>query len=150
MPHDGHVEWPVPYAPGTVLAKGYDASGKLTGTDKVETTGAPASLRLTTDRKALTADGEDVTMVTVAVVDAQGRVVPTADNRVTFTVTGAGHVAGVGNGDPSDHDPDKANFRRAFNGLCMVVVGAAETPGRIHLIASSPGLKSVSLGLAAR
>ena len=149
MPHNGHVEWSVPYAPGTVVANGYDAAGKLIGTDKMETTGAPAALRLTTDRKALTADGEDVTMVTVSVVDARGRLVPTADNRITFRVTGAGHVAGVGNGDPSDHDPDKASYRRAFNGLCLVDVGANERPGPIRLTASSPGLHSLSLSLSA-
>ena len=138
MPRNGHVEWSVPYAPGTVRATGYDAAGKAVGTDTVMTTGAPAALKLTTDRTALTADGEDVTMVTVSVVDAQGRVVPTADNRVTFHVTGAGHVAGVGNGDPSDHDPDKAPFRRAFGGLCLVVVGAGEQGGPIHLTADLP------------
>jgi len=150
MPRNGHAEWSVPYAPGTVLARGYDAAGRLVGTDQVQTTGAPAALRLKTDRTSLTADGEDVTMVAVSVVDAQGRVVPTADSTVTFRVTGAGHVAGVGNGDPSDHDPDKADFRRAFNGLCMVIVGGNENPGVIHLTATSPGLKAADLGLTAR
>ena len=122
----------------------------VVGTDMVTTTGAAAALRLTTDRTALTADGEDVSMVTVAAVDAQGRLVPTADNRVTFHVAGAGHVAGVGNGDPSDHDPDKAPFRRAFNGLCLVIVGAGEHPGAIRLSAASPGLAPAFLSLSAR
>ena len=149
MPHDGHVEWSVPYAPGTVLAKGYDANGKLIGTDRVQTTGAPAALRLTTDRTRLMADGEDMTMVAVAVVDSRGRVVPTADNRVTFKISGAGHIAGVGNGNPSDHDPDKADFRHAFNGLCMVVVGANEKPGDIQVTATAPGLTSATLHLDA-
>ena len=149
MPRNGQVEWPVSYAPGTVLAKGYDANGKVVGTDSVATTGA-AALRLTTGRVALSADGEDFSMVTVSVVDAQGRLVPTADNRVTFHVAGMGHVAGVGNGDPSDHDPDKASSRRAFSGLCLVVVGAGEHPGPIRLTATSPGLAPASLSLSAR
>ena len=63
---------------------------------------------------------------------------------------GAGYIAGVGNGDPSDHDPDKANYRNAFNGKCMVVVGAGENPGAILLRASSPGLKGMSLRFQAR
>ncbi len=85
---------------------------------------------MTTDRLELDADGEDVAPVKVEVLDAQGRVVPTADNLVTFHVTGAGSVAGVGNGNPGDHDPDQADQRHAFNGLCMVLVRAGEAAGR--------------------
>ena len=62
-------------------------------------------------------------------LDAQGRIVPTADNLVTFRVEGPGCVAGVGNGNPGDHDPDKAGFRHAFNGKCMVLVGATDKTG---------------------
>jgi beta-galactosidase len=83
------------------------------------------------------------------VVDAQGRIVPTAANAVTFTIAGAGHIAGVGNGDPSDHDPDKADHRRAFNGKCLVIVGANEQSGSITLTANSPGLKAAALKFSA-
>ena len=83
------------------------------------------------------------------VLDAEGRIVPTADNPVTFTVDGVGYVAGVGNGNPTDHDPEKASFRRAFNGKCMVLVGATEKPGDMILTATSPGLKSATMGLVA-
>ena len=150
MPKNGHVHWAVPYAPGSLEAFAYDASGKLIAKDKVETTGAPAALRLITDRTKLTPDGEDVTMIAVDVTDAQGRIVPTADNDVTFTVTGAAHLAGVGNGDPSSHEPDKASSRHAFNGHCLVIVGANETPGSIHLTASSPGLRAAVMTLASQ
>ena len=149
MPRNSHLSWSVPYAPGTLEARGFDASGKVIATDRVETTSAPAGLRLTTDRTALTADGEDLTMVEVDIVDAQGRIVPTADNLVTFSVTGAGHVAGVGNGDPTNHEPDKAVYRHAFNGKCLVIVGAGERAGSISLTAFASGLKSASLGMRA-
>jgi beta-galactosidase len=141
-----HVEWSVPYAPGTLEARAY-RDGRLIATDKVETTGAPAALRLSTDSPTLAADGEAVAPVVVEVVDAQGRVVPDADSPITFQVTGAGHNAGVGNGDPSDHDPDQAPTRRAFNGKAMVLVGANDHPGAITLTASSPGLKGAALRL---
>ncbi len=150
MPRYRHAEWDVPYAPGRLEARGYDAQGRLFATDKVETTGAPAALRLTTDRTTLTPDGEDVTMVAVSVVDAQGRVVPTADNEISFALTGAAHIAGVGNGDPSSHEPDKASRRQAFNGHCLVIVGANETPGPVQLTASSPGLKAAAMSLVSQ
>jgi len=144
-----HVEWVVNYAPGTLSAKGYDADGKPEAEDKVATTGAAAMLRLSTTRTSLSADGEDLTPIEVDVLDAQGRIVPTADNLETFKVTGAGHVAGVGNGDAGDHDPDKADHRRAFNGKCLVIVGADHERGTIQLTATAPNLKPATLRLRA-
>jgi beta-galactosidase len=149
MPRNGHLEWSVKYAPGSLSAKGYNG-GSIAATDLVETTGAPAVLRLKADRPVISADGEDLALVEVDVVDAKGRLVPTADNRVTFSVLGAGHVAGVGNGNPSDHDPDKASFRWAFNGKCMVLIGSGERPGAIQLNAGSDGLQPASLALRAK
>ncbi len=147
MPKNGHVHWLVPYAPGTLEARGIQG-GKVMATDKVETTGPPAGLKLTTDRTKLTADGEDVTMVEVDVVDAEGRIAPTANNLVTFTLSGAGRIAGVGNGDPSCHEPDQANSRSAFGGKCLVIVGAGDKPGHLTLTARSPGLQSAALPLS--
>jgi beta-galactosidase len=148
MPKNGHVEWEVPYAAGTLEARSY-LNGKTAAVDKVETTGAPAALRLKTDRTKLTADGEDITMVEVDVVDAKGRIVPTADNLVHFSLTGAGQIRGVGNGDPTCHEPDQAGMRSAFKGKCMVLVGANYLAGDIQLTASAPGLKPASLSFRA-
>ena len=149
MPENGHLSWSVPYAPGTLIARGVDAAGKLIATDKVETTGVPVALRLTTDRTTLIADGEDLTMVEADVVDAQGRVVPTADTLVTFQVSGAGRIAGVGNGDPTSHEPDKAFYRHAFNGKCLVIVGAGDKAGGISLSAAASGLTGAGLSMKA-
>src|SRR5207253_5096129 len=102
------------------------------------------------DRTTLKADSEDVIMVEVDLRDAKGRIVPLTDNEVTFTVTGAGTIAGVGNGDRSDHDPDKASHRKAFHGRCMVVVQAGDKTGSIELTASAPGLKPAKIILQAK
>jgi len=149
MPRYGHVGWTVKYSPGTLIGKGYDLTGKVMATDVVETTGVPASLRLTTARTTLAADSEDVTPIEVDVLDAQGRIVPTADNLVTFQVSGPGHMAGVGNGDAGDHDPDHADFRHAFNGKCLVCVSAEGKTGSIQLTATSPGLRPATVHLRA-
>ena len=141
MPRNGHLEWKVPYAPGKLEAKGFK-NGEQAATETVETTGAPATLRLTPDRTVCLADGEDVILVAVDVLDDQGRVVPTADNEIQFKVTGKGRVAGVGNGDPSSHERDKASKRHAFYGHCMVAIGASDEPGEIELTATSPGPES--------
>ena len=105
MPRNSHLQWTVNYEPGTLSAKGYN-DGKVVAETKVETTGAPAAVQLTPDRSTIHADGEDCSVVTVSVTDSEGRMVPTADNLVHFTVTGPGKIIGVGNGDPSCHEPD--------------------------------------------
>jgi beta-galactosidase len=105
MKRNSHLRWNVKYAPGTLSAKGYKG-GQVVAEDKVVTTGAPASIQLVPDRQAINADGEDVSIITASVTDAQGRMVPVTSNLVHFAVEGPGRVMGVGNGDPSCHEPD--------------------------------------------
>lgn len=99
------VEWQVPYAPGRLEAVA-KKDGKEVARYAVETTGEPVSLRLTPDRTALAGDGCDAVPVTIEALDAVGRPVPLAQNKVTFTIEGAGKIIGVGNGDPNCHDPE--------------------------------------------
>ena len=105
MVRASHLRWSVPYEPGALSAKGFRA-GQIIAETKVETTGPAVSVNLVADRTTLAADGRDVAVVTVALKDSHGRVVPTADNHVTFSLEGAGKIVGVGNGDPSCHEPD--------------------------------------------
>jgi beta-galactosidase len=106
MQKNSHLEWKVKYAPGILLARGY-SGGKEVLTDKVETTGDPATVQLTPHRATIKADGEDVAVITVQANDAQSRMVPTASNQITFEIAGPGRIIGVGNGDPSSHEPDQ-------------------------------------------
>jgi beta-galactosidase len=117
VPRNGHVAWMVPYAPGTLEARGFKNNARML-TEMRRTTGAPEWVALRPDREGIDANGEDVCVVAVEIHDASGLVVPTADNAVTFRVTGTGKLIGVGNGDPSSHESDKGDTRRAFNGLC--------------------------------
>jgi beta-galactosidase len=105
MKKDSELKWKVKYAPGTLSAKGYK-NGHLVTETKTETTGAPAAIQLTPDRSVINADGEDVSVFTVAVTDAQGRVVPVATDLIHFELSGPAKILGVGNGDPSCHEPD--------------------------------------------
>ncbi len=106
MPKNGHLEWAVNYEPGALLARGY-RNGNEVIKEQVETTGAPARIKLIPDRVTLRADGEDVSVITVQVNDMQERLVPTAGNEIIFDLKGAGRIIGVGNGDPSSHEPDR-------------------------------------------
>lgn len=143
-----HLEWKVKYAPGKLVAKGVRKGQAIE--DVRETTGIPAAIRLTADRSNLTADKADLAVVTVEVVDAQGRLVPVADNKITFTLTGPAKLIGVGNGDPSSHEPDKANSRSVFNGLAQAIIQTTSLGGEILLKAESPGLTAESIILKSR
>jgi len=145
----GHLEWKVRYRPGVLEARGYNGS-KLAAECVVETTGGPAGVVLLPDRRVLKADGEDVAMVTAAIVDRRGLIVPTASNLIRFSVSGPGRIIGVGNGKATSLEPDKADRRRAFCGLCQVIVQTACRPGRITLAARSDKLKAASIVLEAR
>jgi beta-galactosidase len=107
MPRDSHLEWKVTYAPGKLVARGYGADGKEAASDTVETTLMPAAVQLIPGEASIVADGASVTVITVRVDDAEGRMVPDAGNLVSFQLSGPGRIIGVGNGDPASHEPDK-------------------------------------------
>jgi beta-galactosidase len=134
----GHVEWKVRYEPGAIEAQGWK-DGKLVLTEKRETTGPIASLRLTADRMAINADGADVVVLTVDALDSAGRAIPTADNMINFKVSGEGALIGVGNGDPNCHESDKEPRRSLFNGLAQAIVQSTKTAGTITVEASTFG-----------
>jgi beta-galactosidase len=148
MKPDSHLEWKVKYAPGKLVARG-TRNGKAFETT-VETTGEPAAVVLEPDRTTLAANGADISLISVKVVDAQGRTVPVATNAVTFSVTGPGQLLGVGNGDPSSHEPDKGEQRSAFNGLCLAIIQSSCRQGAITVQAESRGIKSAAATIEAR
>jgi len=148
-----HLEWKVEYGPGALEAHGFK-DGELVLRTRRETAGAPAAVLAIADRDQLAADAQDVSVVSVQIVDPTGRVVPTADNQVQFQVTGPGRLIGIGNGDPSCHEPDKpasftAGTRSVFNGLCMALVQSLPSPGPIHLSVMSDGLRTGTVTIKA-
>lgn len=142
MPRNGHLTWTVNYEPGTLQAIAYKKGKKLKA--KVATTGQAAEVIATAYRSTIAADGRDVTVINISVVDKEGREVPDADNMIRFSIQGDGKIIGVGNGDPSSHEPDKcaegAWQRTLFNGKCQVIVQAGANPGLIKFEAKSTGL----------
>jgi beta-galactosidase len=153
MKPNSKLSWQVKYAPGTLSAKGFDDAGNVIAEAKVETTGDAASVQLTPNRATINADGEDVSVFTVSALDAQGRVVPVAQNKINFAIEGAGKILGVGNGDPSCHEPDtfvtSTNqwSRSLFNGLAEVIVQSTKDAGEIKLTASADGLTPATVSV---
>ena len=136
VPRLGHVEWKVRYEAGAIEARGWK-DGKLALTERRETTGPIASVRLTADRMTINADGEDVVVLTVDALDSAGRTLPTAENLINFKIAGEGALIGVGNGDPNCHESDKEPQRSLYNGLAQAIVQSTKTPGTITIEAST-------------
>lgn len=149
MPRNGHLAWQVPYAPGVLEAKGY-ADGREIASDSRRTAGAPAALRLTaTTGPRLVADGRDVAMLRVEVIDDHGTPVPDGAVFVEFAVAGPARLIGVGNGDPTSHEPDHADHRQTFHALAQAIIQSSGGPGRITVTAHAEGVRAATAELFA-
>ena len=139
----------VRYEPGLLEVFVY-RNGEEWAHDKVETTGAPFAIALDAETASVTSDGEDVCYIDASVRDSQGRVVPTADNRICFSIEGPGEIVATDNGDETDFDDFRQPVRKAFHGWAQAIVRAIPgASGTICVKALSKGLESVSLQINA-
>lgn len=123
----------VVYTPGELKVVAYDANGNKADEKTALTAGEAAALKLSADRTRLRADGDDLCFVTVSLVDKDGNEIPTADDNLTFEVTGAGHYRAACNGDATSLQPFTKPEMRLFSGKLVVVVQASDSPGTIIL-----------------
>lgn len=140
----------VPYEPGTLIARCYE-NGKETASQTLKTTGEPAAVRLVADRTRIRADRNDLSYVIAEIIDAEGNIVPDADDIiVNFEVSGVGKVAGVGSGDPRDMSSFQQPAKKAYQGICLAIIRPETIPGRINIRATAEGLKEASLSMTAK
>lgn len=150
-PFEYRLRWDdVVYQPGELKVVAYK-QGKTWATDVVKTTGAAVQLKLATDRTELRADGRDLAFVTVTVADQAGLLVPRTHQLVQFALSGPGEIVAVGNGDAASHEPFIAQQRKAFNGLCLVVIRTQRgQAGTLKLTAQADSLRGADITLSSR
>ncbi|MGZ3853543.1 MAG: glycoside hydrolase family 2 TIM barrel-domain containing protein, partial [Flavisolibacter sp.] len=141
-----HIWWRVNFVPGTLKAVSRK-NGKIVLIKETKTAGAPSKIQLVADRKVVKANGEDLSFVTVRITDSEGNLVPNADNLVKFQIKGEGEIAGVDNGLQTSLEPFKASYRKAFNGMCLVIIKTTQKRGSIQLTAHSEGLQGSSINI---
>jgi beta-galactosidase len=139
----------VVYAPGALKVVTYK-DGKEWATAEMKTAGDPAILAAKPDRDQISADGHDLSFVTVIVEDAQGVMAPRADNSVHFDIEGPAEIAATDNGDATSFESFQSHDHKAFNGLCLVIIRATTGAGPIVLHATSPGLKEAVVTLQSK
>ncbi|MGH8023754.1 MAG: DUF4982 domain-containing protein, partial [Limisphaerales bacterium] len=140
----------VVFHPGVIKVVAY-RKGEPWATNVVQTAGPAAKLVLTADRAGIRADGKDLSFVTLTVEDANGLMVPNADNPVRFSIKGPGAIVATGNGDATSHVSFQSKARDAFNGLCLAIVrGKKGQPGPITVRAQSAGLAGATVVIQSR
>ncbi|CVK91953.1 uncharacterized protein FMAN_06998 [Fusarium mangiferae] len=133
------------YQPGEVRVVVYK-NGKQWATQKTETAGDAAKIRLEKDREVIDADGEDLVFLKGTITDSMGRTVPNANNSVVFSVEGSGEIVATDNGYPADFTPFPSKTRNAFSGLVLAIVrGKYKGKGSFTIKAESKGLQSSSI-----
>ena len=139
----------VRYAPGKLRAVGLRGGREVAERD-LETVGPAERLQLTPDRNFLTADGEDLSFVTVEALDAEGRLQVNTDREVRFSISGPGTIAAVGNADGQSMESYQGDRRALVGGRALVIVRTSRTPGLIRLSAKMEGLVSNEVVLRTR
>ena len=131
--------WQLPFSPGTLRAVGYDGSGRVLVEEVRETSGESHTIRLEAEDSALLADGYDLTFLTIRMLDAAGKPVENARDRVTVSVEGGGRLLGLDNGDSTDQDGYKVHSRRLFSGKLLAIIGSTGELQDVKVTVVSPG-----------
>ena len=139
----------VPYAAGTLKAVGMRGD-RIVAEETLQTAGAPVRLRVTPDRTVLTADGQDLSFVTIEAVDASGRLQQNSDMRIEVAIKGEGQLAGIGNGDGKSLDSYAGTSCTLFNGRALAIVRTSARAGVIKLNVTATGITPAQLSLKSR
>jgi beta-galactosidase len=140
----------VAYQPGVLRVVTYK-NGKVWASDTMQTAGDAAKLELKADRNSISANGTDLSFITLRIVDSKGIPAPQANNRINFSVSGPGEFVATDNGNAADMTAFPSKERNAFSGLALVIIRAkAKSPGVITVTATAEGLTAAKVVVTAR
>jgi len=170
--HYLHTFEGIPYEPGTLTAVGY-TNGVKTSEYTLETAGKPHHLKLTAieNPEGMKADGADMALLQVEVVDEKGRRCPLDDRMIQFSLSGEGQwIGGIGTRnnkethqtdstkrdgllDSSDTKNTSDNYVGSTLlpvecGVNRVLVRSTTNAGTIRLTASAEGMEPATIDLS--
>jgi len=135
----------VVYQPGELKVIAYK-NGVKWAEDVVRTTEKASVLSLAADRAAVHPDGTDLIYITVRIEDKNKLLVPGSNNQLNFSIEGQGRIIATDNGDATSHESFQSKSKKAFNGLCLVIVAAEKgATGPFTVKAESKGLKAATV-----
>jgi beta-galactosidase len=131
--------WVVPYQAGVLKAIGYEA-GKPVSSSELKSAGQPTHIKLTPDRTRIAADGQDLSYITVELVDDHDVRNPKAENLIKFAIAGPAQIVGVGNANPVSTESYQEPQRKAWQGRCLLIIKSGKQAGKITVTASAKRL----------
>ena len=123
------IVWNIPYRPGKLAVKGYNAGAEVAA-DSIATTKGTSSFRLRPDVTAIKADGQDLSHIFIELFDEDGRLVQTDDRMVTVTVEGEGKLRTLDTAELRRTDPFGPTPTKSYYGRALAVVQSTRTPGK--------------------
>ena len=139
------ASWMVPYEKGALKAVGYDTNNQIINSSSLATASSPEKIKLSADRITIKANNQDLSYVTVELLDAKGNINPLTENVLKFEISGPGTIVGVGNADPVSLESYQEPQRKAWQGKCLVIIKSGKSAGQIKLKASANNMKSASV-----
>nr|WP_294941755.1 sugar-binding domain-containing protein [uncultured Mucilaginibacter sp.] len=141
--------WQVDYQPGELVVKAFN-NGIEVCSNTIKTSAEASQLKAVPDNSLFTAKTKGLSQVEIFITDSNGNPVFNAANEITVAVSGPGKLIGLESGSTTSHEDYKGSQRKAFNGRLLAFIQTNGSPGNIHVLASSPGLKPVSLILTVK
>ncbi|MCK5667375.1 MAG: DUF4982 domain-containing protein, partial [Thiotrichaceae bacterium] len=139
------LRWDVVYEPGEIKVVAYK-DGKIMAEKRQLTAAKSSQIALVPDKTIIKADGYDLSFITVRVEDENGNICPLADDLIQFKIEGPATIAAVGNGNAATTEPFIADYRKAFNGLCLLIVKSKKgESGLVRIEATSKYLRTAQL-----
>ena len=138
------ASWQVSYQPGELKAVGYNAKNKMINSAVFATAGNVVNIQMATDKKIIKANNQDLSYITVELLDAKGNRNPLAENQLKFEIEGPGTIVGVGNANPQSLESYQSSERKAWHGRCIVIVKAGKEAGEIKLKAIAEGINTAA------
>lgn len=136
-----YAKWEIPFYPGKLKAIGYK-NGKAVTEHLLQTAGDAAGIKLVSNKQHLLANGTDVAVIEINVVDKNG--IPVNDNQqeISVSIDGPATLIGLDNGDQRNHDQYKTSTRKTFNGRLLATVQATDKAGKVVVRFSGTGLQT--------
>lgn len=141
--------WQLAYKPGTLKAVAYDENDNIIATDVQKSFGDAAKIVCQSNKDTLLANGEDLIFVEINTIDKDGNFVANSRSRVHVSVTGAGRLVGLDNGDSTDFEQYKGTSRKLFSGRLLAIIAAKTESGDVHVEVTSPSLEPATLTIPA-
>ncbi len=133
------------YQPGELKVIAYK-NGVKWAEDVMRTTDKASQLSAAADRPSVHANSTDLIFITVRIEDKNKLLVPGSNNQLNFSIEGSGRIVATDNGDAASHELFQAKSKKAFNGLCLVIVAADKgATGSFTVKAESKGLKATAV-----